>query len=126
MSADNGCYILPTPELENGFFTGRKEYRVNVCQAIENITIHQDDPLIEGLPLGMLYAVMLFGDSPVFKTEEDALVYAEHLAEKFPYLEYGIAMLPEEVRYVFPSSISSEDAEDLINLYFAGFYDEEP
>ena len=34
-----------------------------------------------------------FGDSEAFKTQSNALNYAESLSKEFSYLEYGISML---------------------------------
>lgn len=92
MSADNGIYILSTP---NGL---GYEYRVIHTQAIDNIMWipteeqHKNFDYSYGNPRNI---VDYFQNSPRFETEDEALLYAsslydEIMADDFPILEYGI------------------------------------
>jgi len=83
MSADNGIYILETPD-GNVF-----EYRVAHCQAIENLTYAEQNGDPE-------YVVRLFGDSEVFYDKTSALIAADKQAQEimeWAPLEYGISTI---------------------------------
>ncbi len=80
MSADNGIYIHKFKE----------GYKVCHAQAIENIYWNRGNKKYN-------YKVLrdYFKDSPIFKIEEEALVYGAKLYKEimesdFPVLEYGI------------------------------------
>lgn len=89
MSADNGIYILPSP---NG---DKLEYRVAHCQAIENVDY---DPM---------YEVLLFSKSPVYGSQQEAAAVAIEMSKNYDILEYGVALL-EERRFPFPRQTYQE------------------
>jgi hypothetical protein len=85
MSADNGIYVLKTPN----FKTGHSEFRVAHRQAIENI--HYPGEQIK-------YLKMYFGDCEVFTSEAQAMLeasklYDEIMESDFPIIEYGISKI---------------------------------
>lgn len=85
MSADNGIYILETPNRNTGF----TEYRVAHCQAIENIYYPEDSKIEDK------YLRMLFGKCEVLTDRLAALklaqeIYDEIMKSIFPIIEYGI------------------------------------
>ena len=81
MSADNGIYLHKFPE----------GWKVCHTQAIENIFW-----LAEEGKYNEKYLNEYFKDSPVFKTREEASIYAwklydEIMKSDFPIIEYGIS-----------------------------------
>lgn len=85
MSADNGIYILETPNRRTGF----TEYRVAHCQAIENIHCPEDTETEDS------YLRMLFGKCNVLNDRLAALrlaqeIYDEIMNSDFAIIEYGI------------------------------------
>lgn len=114
MSADNGIYILVSPELDNGFFTGNNEYRVAHCQAIENVNTGQRT--YNNTDIALYYEVLLFGNSEIFKSKSDALKKAEEIYNKimesdFPIIEYGIQFI--YINHPFPE-IPKDEARKVI------------
>lgn len=107
MSADNGIYVT---QWNDGF-------RVCHAQAIENL-----DYFRESSEFWRAEQVLLFGNSPVFKTREEALKKAgemelEILADEYcPILEYGISTIPGN-RGDFPQ-MEREDAQDTLRKYW--------
>ena len=87
MSADNGVYILKTPDGKNGF-----EYRVVHAQAIDNIYWEHPDGNPEQV-------VNYFGKCQVFKNGSDAFNKANDLVKEIisdefcPILEYGVSQI---------------------------------
>ncbi len=83
MSADNGIYIAKFPD----------GYRVCEEQAIDNVTYY---------PIGSKERKeelrKYFGDSKVFRTKEEAILFAHKLEDDilssdFPILEYGVSYI---------------------------------
>ena len=112
MSADNGIYILktPAPPIKNGNYyesrNGVFEWRVAECQAIENIDYSD------------LYLPLLFGNSPVYTSYDDAFKVACNMEkeiddEGFP-LEYGICDIVKEC--FFPN-ITVRAAQRALDCY---------
>jgi hypothetical protein len=94
MSADNGIYILKTnkPYIREGnilYWQDGHDYRVTYCTNIEDIDYSH------------LYLPVLFGDSLVFSSYEQAFEYAEKLSLNYDYLEYGISMVTRST--IFPN-----------------------
>jgi hypothetical protein len=81
MSADNGIYILVSPNKETGF----TEYRVIYAQSIDNIYFQPDHGDFNTEHLRNYFAKCKFNTSDI-----DALAYARKLESKYSYLEYGI------------------------------------
>jgi len=82
MSADNGIYILQTEG---------PEFRVQHCQAIENI--NWDDNIkdyTEDEDVWIENARITFKNAPVFNNERDAVIFAHKCSKKYSILEYGI------------------------------------
>lgn len=85
MSADNGIYILKTPN----FKTGYTEFRVAHCQAIENINYPDSEDK---------YLRMYFESSKIFTDQNNAFIeaqeiYNEIMKSDFPIIEYGIQFI---------------------------------
>jgi hypothetical protein len=91
MSADNGIYILKTPN----FKTGHTEFRVSHCQAIENIDYPGEE---------VKYIKMYFGKSKIYKSQIEALTEAQRIYDKLEedgfIIEYGIQTI--ELNREFP------------------------
>lgn len=91
MSADNGIYVLSTPTIIKGpkGDIEVKEYRVAYAQAIENIYYYKKGPLRDA------ELVRYFGESKVYHSRIDALVFAHNKArqivEECGILEYGVS-----------------------------------
>lgn len=83
MSADNGIYIAKFPD---GF-------RVCEGQAIENVDYYP-----EGSDRRKIALKSYFWVSPVFKTKEEATIYASKLEDEILSSEFGI--LEYEIRYI--------------------------
>jgi hypothetical protein len=94
MSADNGIYILPSPNGDS------LEYRVAHCQAIENIDY---DPM---------YEVLLFSKSPVYTSQQEAAAVAIEMSKSYDILEYGVALL-EDRKQPFLNQ-SYKEAEEIL------------
>lgn len=86
MSADNGVYIVKFPD----------GYRVTHAQAIENI-----DYFEPGTAARKQELKDYFGHSPLYATEQEAVLVAHEKAKKIladdfcPVLEYGVVYLGE-------------------------------
>ena len=127
MSADNGIYILKSPECDNGFFTGKDEYRVAYASAIDNLSLGQSffkpvetpTKAYGKLDLGLLYEILIFGKSEVFKDKIQALVKADELSSQHPYTEYGIVTIHRN--HPFSDNISNDEANELIKEYFSSY-----
>ena len=80
MSADNGIYIAKFPD----------GYRVCYGAAIENVTYY---------PVGSeerkYQQKNYFEHSPIYPTEQEAVLAAHALSKEYEYLEYGISFLGE-------------------------------
>lgn len=106
MSADNGIYILVTKDnhklcgfgvTENTFGKGVIAYRVTHAQAIDNLEWYEDDQ-----PYNVGYFLdQLWGHCDPIYDKNEAKEYAEKLASRYSYLEYGICEI-ERLQYVFP------------------------
>jgi hypothetical protein len=111
MSADNGVYILKTParfiKSGEGWYTNQKgfEYRVAHCQAIDNLEYSD------------LYLPMLFGDSPVFNSYEEAMELAKNILNDLPVCEYGICDIEHDQKFL---NMSSEEARFALNSHVFG------
>jgi len=82
MSADNGIYILQTDG---------PEFRVQHCQAIENINWdHVNKCYTEKQDVWIRNAREMFETAPVFTDKGKALLFAMECSEKYSILEYGI------------------------------------
>lgn len=92
MSADNGVYILKTPN----FKTGHTEFRVAHCQAIENINYPGEE---------VKYIKMYFGKSKICKSQIEALTEAQRIYDQLNEdgfcIEYGIQTI--ELEKEFPN-----------------------
>ena len=126
MSADNGIYILVSPECDNGFFTGKNEYRVAYASAIDNITLGQaffipktKTKAYGKLDLGFLYEILIFGKSEVYKDKIQALIKADELSSQHTYTEYGIVTITRN--HPFSDNINCEEANELVREYFASY-----
>jgi hypothetical protein len=90
MSADNGIYILVSPNKDTGF----TEYRVIYAQSIDNIHYkpnHGDynkEQLID-----------YFGKCKFNVSDVDALAFARKLESKYDYLEYGIKWIYMDIDF---------------------------
>ena len=97
MSADNGIYILVTQRYPKKNDEGHyenidgSEYRVAICQSIEDIQCSD------------IVMCLLFSESPVFYSEDEAYTYARKLEEEYTkdgdFLEYGIDYWYEDYKY---------------------------
>lgn len=124
MSADNGIYILVNPECKDGIFTGKNEYRVAMCSAIDNIEtgylceVKDDEGNV--YKLWALYEVLMFASSAVYDVKLVALSQASNIEEKVlkegGYIEYGIRTLYRD--HPFPD-ISVEKAKVLRDKYYS-------
>lgn len=85
MSADNGIYIAKFPD---GF-------RVCEAQAIENIYYYPEKSVERKRTLKSY-----FGNSPVFKTKNKALLYASELEDKILSDPKGLGVLEYGVSYI--------------------------
>ena len=91
MSADNGIYILKTPDGKGGF-----EYRVKHCQSIENIYWDENNPGIDNPEGNPVQVVKYFGECTVLTHLDNALILARGMEKEIldddfcPILEYGI------------------------------------
>jgi len=82
MSADNGIYVLQTDG---------PEFRVQHCQAIENINWDVDaKDYTEDEDVTIVNARELFKGAPVFTDEGEALKFASKCSKEYHILEYGI------------------------------------
>lgn len=90
MSADNGIYILENPS------DSLPEYRVALCQAIENLEYYP-----EGSFNRLQVEYNLFYDVRVFNNINAALDEAQAINTR-QHTEYGIVILPVRKHY-FPS-----------------------
>lgn len=106
MSADNGIYILITTDEyksvnKNGLINMVKEpiktYRVAHAQAIDDFDWYKKN---EPHNLGY-FMYLVWGKSPIFYEEQEALNYAIDLSKKEYILEYGIQYI-EAQQYNFP------------------------
>lgn len=113
MSADNGIYVLETNAVPvfdgKATYTNRhgvKEYRVAICQAIENIEYSD------------LYLPLLFGHSKVFENKTEAMQQAKELydlvMQNFGICEYGIQQI--NLNKQFPNMTAAAAAKAL-NCY---------
>lgn len=123
MSSDNGIYILVSPELDGGFFTGKNEYRVAHAMAIDNINIGgaktvntSEKAYGKEIDLGLLYEVLIFANSKVFKEKTIALEHAKILQKEEYYTEYGINFIYRN--HPFVDNITVEEAQSMIKNYF--------
>lgn len=113
MSSDNGVYILVTPsypkKTEDGHYqnTGLSDYRVAVCQNIDDIQYSD------------MIMVLYFHDSPVFHDKDEAWNYAVKMAEEYTkdggYLEYGIEWWYEDCKY-YPNA-TYKAAKKILDCY---------
>lgn len=109
MSADNGVYILKTParpiKKSDGWYInqhGKFEFRVAHCQAIDNV--YYSD----------LYIPLLFADSKVYSSKEEALAQAIKIHDSLVICEYGISTIEKE--FCFPN-MTSEQARIALDSY---------
>ncbi len=107
MSADNGVYVLSTIskwKRNNGVWERRempvKVYRVAHTSAIDNFDWYKQEQLYN---LGH-YMFQTWGKSPVYETEEEALLAAHAMAKGIEILEYGVSCIDTE--YIFPGELS--------------------
>lgn len=78
MSADNGIYILRTPN----FTTGHTEFRVALCSAIENIEFPGERDK---------WLSIYFGSCEVLHSELRAISKAQNILKEIEgYVEYGM------------------------------------
>lgn len=98
MSADNGIYIA---KFDSGFI------RVTYASAIENVTYHP-----KGSEEELDTLKDYFGNSPLFKDEKNAVLYAHNQASKYEYLEYGVSTLSG----IFPEFDPEVLAKDLAEI----------
>ena len=96
MSADNGIYVLVTKRtrtIENGIIVNdgnkHKVYRVAHAQAIGNFDWYKK---YQPYNLGA-YMNDVWGESPTFKSEKEALEEASKKEKEFEYIEYGIVTI---------------------------------
>lgn len=102
MSADNGIYIA---KFDSGFI------RVSYGSAIENVTFYP-----KGSQEELDTLKEYFGDSPLFKDEENAILYAHQQAKKYEYLEYGVSTLSG----IFPEF--DEEVKKANQVELKGYY----
>ena len=116
-SADNGIYILKTPDNKGSF-----EYRVVHAQAIDNIYWDDNNPNgnTEGNPVQV---VNYFGNCTVLTHQDHARHLAESMAKEVladdfcPILEYGIneIELPHSFNYYKEKAFKIIDATELFS-----------
>ena len=102
MSSDNGVYILRTvrdrKEEPKGCWVQSDRYyvwRVTHAQAIDNFEWYmRNDPHNLGA-----YMKDVWGKSPVFMNEQEALVYAHNLAKDIEPLEYGVSNIDTDLKF---------------------------
>lgn len=124
MSADNGIYILVSPECKHGHFTDRNEYRVALCSAIDNIDTGYVNDIADddGVPhkLWAIYEVLMFKTDKVHYDKIGALKQAsdieEEMIKKNLFIEYGIRTLYRD--HPFPD-LSHTKAMKLRDEYYA-------
>lgn len=111
MSADNGIYILetPRPPIKTGnMYTNQKgyDYRVAHCTAIDNIDYSD------------LYLPLLFGNSKVYSSHDEALKAAieieKEIKENGWFTEYGINTIKKNV--YFPN-MTADEARKALDVY---------
>jgi hypothetical protein len=101
MSSDNGIYILKTirtrkPEGHALVATEpHPVYRVAHASAIDNFDYYEKK---QPYNLGA-YMKDIWGSSPVYEDNRDALTYASQMENEIPLLEYGICSINTD--YVF-------------------------
>jgi hypothetical protein len=86
MSADDCVAILETSVYPSW---GVREYRVEHCQAIDNIHISPH------------YTFYSFNKSPVFDTLQDAIMYAKQVESRVGPTEYGILKISKYKRLMW-------------------------
>ncbi len=126
MSADNGIYILVSPECKCGHFTGKNEYRVALCSAIDNIETGHTSVVVDIdsrlYKLWAIYEVLMFTTDTVHYDKLSALQQAsdieEEMIKKDIYVEYGIRTLYRD--HPFPD-IDYIKASKLRDEYYAAF-----
>lgn len=103
MSADNGVYILSTisdwkKEREGGYSKREmpiRVYRVAYASAIDNFDWYKANQIYN---LGW-YMESVWGKSPVYEKQEEAVLAAHLLASKIDLLEYGVSSIDTEYRF---------------------------
>ncbi len=96
MSADNGVYILVTPRRDD---PERFEYRVAVCQAIDNVC-QQNAPW--GVEQQQASAVVQFDCQTVYDNKDDAMIEALAIESDYGWTEYGICWVTPGFDGPFP------------------------
>jgi hypothetical protein len=106
MSSDNGIYILSTIRTRK-YVKGERfdhwetvespyvVYRVAEMSAIDNFDWYEKN---QNYNLGA-YMKSVWGSSPVYETEEEALSAANELEKSLPLCEYGISHI--RTQYIF-------------------------
>ncbi len=96
MSSDNGVYILRTlrtrKETQKGVWSKSEPYsvwRVAHVGAIDNFDWYLNNATYN---LGA-YMKDIWGNSPVFESEDEAITYANILAKDIEPLEYGVSVI---------------------------------
>lgn len=118
MSADNGIYILVSPILDENRF----EFRVAECQAIDRVEIDDANIYYDGslYYIHELNEVIIFGNSKVYSTKEEAMMRALELEndsyEKKCYIEYGIKLIRQQ--NPFTTDLTVGKAKIILNEYF--------
>ena len=122
MKANNGIYILHTPECCNGFFTGNNEFRVAYASEINNIERGvgavkntSKKAYSNKIDIGELYEILIFGDLEVFPCKDHAMRRAEELHKKLGPTEYGIVIITRH--YPFCDNITKEEALEMLEIY---------
>jgi hypothetical protein len=123
MSADNGIYILVNPERKGGVLTGRNEYRVSMCSAIDNIDTTYTHGVTDDAgvfhKLWAIYETLLFETDKVHYDKISALKQAsdieEDMIKKNLFIEYGIRTLYRD--HPFPD-LSHTKAMKLRDEYY--------
>jgi len=88
MSSDTGIYVIETKR------DNTTEYRVAYSQNIDCIYGKFNDETYHwNGDIKMIRTV--FKDAPVFDDFVDALDFAENLATKYEYLEYGVCVIKD-------------------------------
>ena len=106
MSADNGIFILQSPNI----LSGTTEYRVAYAGAIENI-----DYFEPGSQEFFAMEVLIFGHSPIHTNEAFALKEAQEIEEQIGGTEYGVCFIPPRM-YPF-SNMSEKEAKEVLKPF---------
>jgi hypothetical protein len=103
LSSDNGCYV-------RGYKDGT--FRVAYAMGIDSIDYYED---LGDADCMKAIEVLIFGRSPVFTNEDEAVEYAFKLHDEYGYTEYGVTQL-YQCSFDYPLDMSEERANQLLKF----------